>query len=100
MRASFVLALLLALPALGCGSSSPIDINYGTDAGADFDAPAREVHPGGGAGGQGGAAGTSGSAGGQSVTGLGGSAGQSGSGGSAGEAGSSAGTGGIAGTSS
>lgn len=31
-----------AISAPGCGSS-PVDRNFGTDAGADFDAPARDV---------------------------------------------------------
>jgi hypothetical protein len=96
MRVPLVLSfLLLAVPvggSSGCGSSTPVDINKGTDAGAGFEAPVREVHPGdsagdtgeGGAGGKGGAAGGEGGSGGSSsVTGSGGDAGSGGTGGDA-----------------
>jgi hypothetical protein len=67
------LGLLLA-GVSGCSSSTPRDINYGTDAGAGFEAPVRETEPetavggsgGGGtagSGGQGGAAGGGGAGG-------------------------------------
>ena len=51
-----LLLLLLAVPvggSGGCGASTPVDINFGTDAGAGFDAPMREVHPGDSGGGAG-----------------------------------------------
>jgi hypothetical protein len=53
--------------AVSCGSSTPVDMWFNTDAGAAFDAPAREVHPldaeseaGQGGGGEGGAGATGG----------------------------------------
>jgi hypothetical protein len=36
-------ALSVAGPIGACSSSSPRDVNYGTDAGADFDAPVHET---------------------------------------------------------
>jgi hypothetical protein len=96
MRAPLALSLLLAMPVgglLACGSSTPVDINFGTDAGAGFDAPAREVHPSGGEDGSAGAGGESGAGG------VGGESGAAGVGGESGAAGSAAaGAGGGAGS--
>jgi len=36
-------ALLAAAAPVGCSGSPPTDINYGTDAGAGFEAPPRDV---------------------------------------------------------
>jgi len=98
--ALFPLLAVLSLPVAACGSSTPVDMWKGTDAGAGFDAPAREVRPGDGAGGeaQGGAGGDTGTG----VAGTGGGAGEAaGSGGAvAGSGGAAAGTGGAAGASS
>jgi hypothetical protein len=68
--ALFLLTAVLATSATVCGSSTPVDMWINTDAGAGFDAPAREVHPADaeGTAGAGGAAGTD-------TTGAGGAAG-------------------------
>jgi hypothetical protein len=86
-------AFALSCCALGCSSSSSKDMYYGTDAGAGFEAPIREVTPeaaggtaggggeaGGGASGQGGTGGTAGTDG---TAGTGGSAGAGGAAGAA-----------------
>jgi hypothetical protein len=96
---SGVVALLgaLAFGALDCGGSTPMDqwITMNPEAGADFDAPAREVilrTDGGGDS----AGDTSGGSGGSG--GTGGTGGDTGSGGTTGSAGDGAGTGGDTGS--
>jgi hypothetical protein len=67
---------LLGAAAPACSSSTPRDINYGTDAAADFDAPVRETAPEaaetGGGGGQGGSVGQGGAGGAAGAGGQGG----------------------------
>lgn len=75
-----------------CSSNAPVDINFGKEAGADFDAPAREAGSG-GAPGTGGASGLGG--GGGDSTGAGGAAGNP-----ADDAGADAANGGTGGTAS
>jgi hypothetical protein len=76
-------ALLTGALGAGCGSSPPVDMNFGTDVGADFRAPVTDAgsdtnltpESGVTGSGQGGSTGQGGSG----ATGLGGSSGQTGS---------------------
>jgi hypothetical protein len=76
---------------VACSSNAPVDINFGKEAGTDFDAPAREAGTGGAPG-----------AGGSDVTGAGGdTTGTGGVGGGGGDdAGVDAASGGTGGTAS
>ena len=66
-------AMVPAYFGFSCSSSTPIDMNFGSDAGKNFDAPVRETVGGvGGAGGNTGVAGDTG-AGGAGAGGFGGS---------------------------
>lgn len=85
----------LAFGTFACSGSTPMDmwITKDPDAGADFDAPMREVSANGGtggAGGEGGSGGTGGDTGSAGTTGSGGG-GQAGLGGQAGQGGDTGG---------
>jgi hypothetical protein len=96
LASTFVAAAFAA----GCGSSAPIDQNYGTNLGADFVAPVVDAGSEAGGGGTGGASGSGGSGGGaDAAAGTGGTAGMAGTGGASGAGGTAggAGAGGAAG---
>jgi hypothetical protein len=82
---ALLLVALLTSAAIGCGSSSARDVNYGTDKGADFVAPIVDAGQDGATAGAGGDAspGTAGAggAGGADVTGLAGADGSADAGG-------------------
>jgi hypothetical protein len=44
LMALVLVTIALVLTVVAC-ETQHVDQNFGTDAGADFDAPAREVHP-------------------------------------------------------
>ena len=67
-------ALLAGVLGAGCGSSPPVDQNFGTNLGADFVAPMVDASAD-GSGGAGGAAGAAGAAGDTGAAGAAGAAG-------------------------